>query len=251
MECRKFFTFSFDDGLEQDKRIIHILKEYGMQATFNLNPGLFGVKQKIGRIGNLGILNMPDESKVKARIFQASNHHRIPEDEIAQVYRGFEVASHGFRHELLSRLDGGGQDESIRLGIKKLNQIVGYPIVGHAYAGGAVNGAAASCLSKYGIIYGRDAKCSHTFAFPDNPLLYKPTSWMIQQNLFAKADEFLTAETIDDDLLFCVWGHGYEFDFGTKESNWDRLKRLCEKMVGKKDICYSSNKEAFLAHRRK
>lgn len=34
MKYKKYFTFSFDDGLEQDKEIVRILKEHGMQATF-------------------------------------------------------------------------------------------------------------------------------------------------------------------------------------------------------------------------
>ena len=52
---RKYFVWSFDDGFEQDKRIIRILKQYGMGATFNLNSGMYGEKTWEGRIGNLGI----------------------------------------------------------------------------------------------------------------------------------------------------------------------------------------------------
>ena len=36
-------TYDFDDGIEQDKKIISILKEYGIRGcTFNLNSGLMG-----------------------------------------------------------------------------------------------------------------------------------------------------------------------------------------------------------------
>lgn len=143
VKYKKYFTFSFDDGLEQDKEIIRILKEYGMQATFNLNPGLFGLKQKIGRIGNMGLLEMPDKNSIEAKLFHAVNHHRIPEDEIEQVYQGFEVACHGYAHENLAKLDSRGQEESIGLCMEKLQQITGYPIVGHAYAFGGMNEEAA------------------------------------------------------------------------------------------------------------
>ena len=34
---KKYFTLSFDDGLEQDKRIIALMKQYGLKGTFNLN----------------------------------------------------------------------------------------------------------------------------------------------------------------------------------------------------------------------
>lgn len=246
MEYKKYFTLSFDDGLEQDKKIICILKEYGLQSTFNLNSGIFGQRQKIGRIGNMGMLEMPDRNSIKAKLFHAVNHHRIPEDEIEQVYHGFEVACHGFAHEALAKLDESGQDESIGRCVEKLQLVVGYPIVGHAYAFGSVNEQAQKCLAKHGIKYGRGTQSSNEFSFPANPLNFSPTNWMIDKNLFENADKFLAAKPIQGDMLFYVWGHGYEFDFGTKGSSWERLKRFCEKMAGKDDIVYCSNRDVFV-----
>ena len=34
---KKYFTLSFDDGLEQDKRVIRLMRQYGLKGTFNLN----------------------------------------------------------------------------------------------------------------------------------------------------------------------------------------------------------------------
>ena len=36
----KALTFSYDDGVEQDIRLIEILDHYHLRGTFNLNPGL-------------------------------------------------------------------------------------------------------------------------------------------------------------------------------------------------------------------
>lgn len=48
----KIFSMSFDDGLEQDKALIQLMKEAGVNCcTFNLNSNLFGQKQAIERIG--------------------------------------------------------------------------------------------------------------------------------------------------------------------------------------------------------
>ena len=33
----KALTFSYDDGVEQDVRLIEIFKKYGLRGTFNLN----------------------------------------------------------------------------------------------------------------------------------------------------------------------------------------------------------------------
>lgn len=38
--CKKAFTMSYDDGIEQDKRFIEIINRYSLKATFNINYGL-------------------------------------------------------------------------------------------------------------------------------------------------------------------------------------------------------------------
>ena len=38
----KALTFSYDDGVTQDVRLIEIFNKYGLRATFNLNSGLLG-----------------------------------------------------------------------------------------------------------------------------------------------------------------------------------------------------------------
>ena len=37
MGYRKALTFSYDDGIEQDRKLVDIFNHYGMKATFNLN----------------------------------------------------------------------------------------------------------------------------------------------------------------------------------------------------------------------
>ena len=40
----KAVTFSFDDGVSQDKRLIDLFDKYGLKGTFNLNSNLLGKK---------------------------------------------------------------------------------------------------------------------------------------------------------------------------------------------------------------
>ena len=37
---QKILTFSFDDGVTQDIRLIEMFDRYGLKGTFNLNSGL-------------------------------------------------------------------------------------------------------------------------------------------------------------------------------------------------------------------
>jgi len=36
----KSLTLSYDDGVEQDRKLIEILNRYGIKAAFNLNSGI-------------------------------------------------------------------------------------------------------------------------------------------------------------------------------------------------------------------
>ena len=47
MDKSKFLTFSFDDGVTQDVRLIELFNKYGMKATFNLNSELLGMDEMI------------------------------------------------------------------------------------------------------------------------------------------------------------------------------------------------------------
>ena len=38
---RKAVTFSFDDGVRQDLRLMDLFRSHGIKATFNLNSGMF------------------------------------------------------------------------------------------------------------------------------------------------------------------------------------------------------------------
>ena len=38
----KAVTFSYDDGVAQDRRLVEILNKYGLKSTFNLNSELLG-----------------------------------------------------------------------------------------------------------------------------------------------------------------------------------------------------------------
>ncbi len=36
----KALTLSYDDGVEQDKRLVSLMAEHGIKGTFNINSGL-------------------------------------------------------------------------------------------------------------------------------------------------------------------------------------------------------------------
>lgn len=40
MNYQKAITFSYDDGIESDRKLVEIFNRYGMKCTFNLNTGI-------------------------------------------------------------------------------------------------------------------------------------------------------------------------------------------------------------------
>lgn len=171
--------------------------------------------------------------------------NRIPEDEVPQVYADFEVAGHGFRHEFLADLNKETMSESIDKDIDKLSIIFQRDILGFAYPFGSISDTVVSKLKTKGILYARTVTSSKGFKLPKDPLRWNPTCPMIDKNLFSYAKKFIRTQPINSDLCFYVWGHGYEFDYGTENSNWDRLKRLCALMAEQSDIISCTNQDVI------
>lgn len=75
----KAVTFSYDDGVVQDTRLINLLNKYNLKCTFNLNSEL---------LGNGGFLFR--EHPVC--------HYKIKPEDVKYVYDGHEVAVHTLTH---------------------------------------------------------------------------------------------------------------------------------------------------------
>ena len=75
---KKAVTFSYDDGVTQDIRLIELLNQYGLKCTFNLNSETLGKKGTLTRVGK--------------RISFYTIH---PED-VKYIYDGHEVAVHTY-----------------------------------------------------------------------------------------------------------------------------------------------------------
>ncbi len=48
---KKAVTFSFDDGVTQDIRLLELFNRYGLKSTFNLNSELLGKSGSLDRNG--------------------------------------------------------------------------------------------------------------------------------------------------------------------------------------------------------
>ena len=225
---KKAVTFSFDDGVWQDRPLVDILNKYGLKGTFNLNSDCFGSTDSYEAFG-----------KIICR-------DRLKEDEVKAVYIGHEVAVHTLTHPNLTQQTDAEVIRQVDEDRKNLERIFGYPVVGMAYPCGGVNNderVAALIGGNTPIQYARTSTMTHTFELQKDHLLrFNATAHFLDPELERLADEFLALNP-EREQLFYIWGHSYELD---AQSAWDWFEKFCQKIAGKADIFYGTNKETLL-----
>ena len=223
---QKAVTFSYDDGIEQDRRLVEIFNRYGMKCTFNLNTGI-----------------QTQESQFE---IEGVHIQRMNQQDIGDLYQGHEIALHGLTHAGPPELADEQFAKEFLQDAKNIERIYGKYPVGMAYAYGSYDQRVVDYLKSIGIQYGRTVGSTHGFALPKEPMLLEATCHHNDEQLFALAKQFLEAEPDDGKpMLFYIWGHSYEFDVNR---NWDRIERLCEMLAGHEDIFCCTNAECLLGN---
>ena len=223
----KALTFSYDDGVLQDKRLIDIFNKYNLKATFNLNSGRFGLEGQLIRGG------------------KQVNHTKVNARDVKSIYQGHEVAAHTLTHPNLCKLE---KEEIIRqVEQDRLNlcQLVGYDVCGMAYPGGGTNNNefVAQTIRNYtNVKYARTIESTYSFDVQNWLYQFKPTVYHMEfDKMFELGESFLDLQA-DKPQVYYIWGHSYEFDI---DNIWDRFEEFCEMMSGRDDIFYGTNRQVF------
>lgn len=229
MKKLKAVTFSFDDGVAQDKRLIEIFDRYNLKCTFNINSGWFG-KHFLHQAMLFGKMTQFDI-------------HRLPENEIAGVYKNHEVAAHSVSHPMLTELPDNEVIAELRNDATALEKLTGKKVHGLAYPSGNIDARVAELIkNNTDLYYGRTAKSSYSFDLPENLMRFDPTLSHRELEIRDRlADEFLSLDP-EKPQMFYIWGHSYEM---INEEIWAGFERFCEKLAGHDDIFYGTNDEVF------
>lgn len=225
----KALTFSYDDGVTQDIRLIELFNKYGMKATFNLNSSLQGRPNTLIREG------------------QTINHNRIPLADIKAVYEGHEIAAHTMHHPFLPEKSEKEIIKEVEKDRITLSEICGYEVEGFAYPGGGKNydeRVSRIIRENTGVKYCRTTVSNHSFLKQEDLYEFKPTVYHHSEwdKMFSLGEEFLNMKA-SEPAMFYVWGHSYEFDI---HSTWEKFEEFLKMMSGRDDVAYITNKEALL-----
>ena len=221
-QYKKAVTFSYDDGVTPDLRLLEIFNKYGIKCTFNLNYGL-------GPVNGGWEYN----GKPVTRLNLAEN---------VEKYAGHEIAAHSLTHPDLTKLTLEEARREMAEDKEGLAKLFGTCPVGMAYPYGTFNDEVVAMLDDLGFKYARTVWESCNFDVQTDLLRFKPTCHHDNPRLFELAEEFLAMEC-DEPKIFYVWGHSYEF---MGNGNWDRIEKLCQMLSGRDDIFYGTNAEVLL-----
>ncbi len=227
----KAITFSYDDGVTQDKRLIEIFNKYNLKATFNINSLLLGKRNSLIIEG------------------KEINHTKNAPGEVEEIYRGHEIAVHTLTHPNLTTL----KDEEIIKQVEEdrlnLSKYAGYTVHGMAYPCGGENNndhVAEIIKNNTGVKYARTITSSYSFDPQKNLFRLDPTVYhMEMEKMFELAEKFLSLKP-DSPMLFYIWGHSYEFDIN---QTWDRFEEFCKLISNKDDIFYGTNMQVLFNRR--
>ncbi len=218
------FTMSYDDGVEQDARLIALMRKHGVKGTFNLNSGCYAAEGTVYPEGQI--------------------HRRMSLSACKKLYTAddIEVAVHGYTHPFLDALPAGLRTLEVIRDREALENDFGRIVRGAAYPYATYNDDTVACLKSCGIVYCRTAKSTHSFALPENWLLLHPTCHHDDGELFDLAEKFMHDNYERSPLMFYLWGHAYEFE---AHDNWDRIEKLLGIIGGQADIWYATNIQIY------
>lgn len=226
----KAMTFSYDDGVYQDKRLLKLFETYGLKATFNLNSGLFGTD--------------PGEASKR----------RMTKEEALEAYgnSGHEIAIHSCTHPHLERIPVDQASKEVLKDRETLEEMFHTIVRGGAYPFGSYNDETVRILKDSGICYCRTTETTGRFDVPHDWLRMPASCHHASERLMELAGQFTDHAPEEEALiwrrkpwLFYVWGHSYEFDQNTEYNNWDRMEAFCRKVSRRSDVWYATNLEIY------
>lgn len=226
---KKAFTLSYDDGTLQDGRFIEMLDRYGIKATFNLNPGVFGEPEHLV-VPELGL---------------DVNYSKYAASQIKEVYKNHEVAGHGMTHRGMKNLPKATVAYEVVQCKTALEKILHKLVKGMAYPYGMYDVKVIEILRNCGIGYSRTVTSTHGFDITDNFLAWNPTCYHVEKEMEELGEQFINLDNshpYDESKLYYLWGHAYELD---AYQMWDRLDAFLQKMSGHEEIWYATNGEIY------
>ncbi len=204
-------TFSYDDGPQEDERLVALFNQYAVKATFHLNSGHY------------------------------RNHTPAQIAALRALYAGHEIACHTVNHGHLPEMPPAVMINEIMEDRKALEKIADHPVTGMSYPFGTISDKAIDALRACGITYSRTINATNYFHLPHDFLQWHPTCH--HKQALERCDAFLADLTTKWRApLFYIWGHSFEFK---TEEDWMYMEQVVSTLAGKDEIWYATNGDIY------
>jgi peptidoglycan/xylan/chitin deacetylase (PgdA/CDA1 family) len=220
----KALTLSYDDGVEQDIKLIEIMNRYGLKGTFNLNSGLYAPEGTVYPNGQI--------------------HRRMTKKQVTETYMnsGHEVAVHSLTHPFLEQLPVNMVTNEIIKDRENLEAQFGAIVRGMAYPYGTLSDSVVDALRNCGIVYSRTVASTEDFRIPKDWLRLTATCHHNSPQLQSLAKKFVEDRVTRAPYLFYLWGHSYEFE---GNNNWKVIEDFARYTGSREAIWYATNIEIY------
>lgn len=220
----KALTFSYDDGVEQDIRLIDIFNHHNLRGTFNINTGSFAPEGTVYAPGTI--------------------HRRMTEKRACELYANspHEVAVHTLTHPFLEQLPANRIAYEVLGDRKNIEKLFGKITRGMAYPCGTYSDTVVEVLKACGIVYSRTTKTTDNFQIPTDWLRLSATCHHNSPNLMNLGKKFAEDKPTHAPWLFYVWGHSYEFE---AKDNWNVIEDFADLVAFHDDVWYATNIEIY------
>lgn len=225
----KAITFSYDDGVTQDIRLIELLNKYGLKCTFNLNSELLG------------------KNNILIRQNQRIAHYKVAPQEVKYVYEGHEIAAHTLTHPNLTKLTEAEIIHQVEQDRINLSELAGYEVVGMAYPCGGVNNddcVADIIKNNTKIQYCRTNTITEILDIQNNLYRFNPNVYHINFDRLMQMGRDFVESTPEKPQILYIYGHAYEMD--SASDLWIKLEEFFEMISGRDDVFYGTNAEVLL-----
>lgn len=220
----KALTLSYDDGVEQDIRLIEIMRENGLKGTFNISSGLYAKEGTVYEKGRI--------------------HRIMTEAQAAELYKinAMEVAAHGLHHAYLNHLPENLCTYEVLVDRINLEREYECMVRGLAYPYGVYNDKIVEIVKHCGIAYARIVGTTESFELPNDWLRWKPTCHHNNPRLMELAKSFVEDQRDRAPMLYFLYGHSYEFE---RDNNWEIIEAFAKFVGNREDIWYAANGEIY------
>ena len=219
---KKAIIFSYDDGCEDDIRLVNLFNQYDIKGNFNLNSKL--MEEEFVWYHETGY-------KVK----------RLSLEEAKYLYNGHEIASHSLTHPQMEYMSDEEIFYEINEDVKRLEKFFNRKIYGYVTPFEYFSERVVNCCKNIGLSYITNSFESHDFHYTSDPYHFSGTIFHLSPIFDETVNNFFN---YDEELAWMgIIGHSYDLSVNNM---WDKIENICKHVKSSDDILSMTTHEFIL-----